>query len=299
MTSPRLKRVQFWAGKNGEERLLAQVLEGRKTASAGLAREWHVPEGNFDDGGYLAGDLVEVYDRHGRMRCHIQITEVYETPFGCIPEKLWRGELCTSAEDFQRGHRQCWDREILTDDTRIVAFHFERVRLPAAVRRFETSEWQVYRDLRLRALAESPDAFGSTLVVEQARADEAWESRLGSGVASKLDLPLLALADNEPSGLAWAKVDQTDPWRVNLYQMWVAPGSRGQGLGGLLLNTAIAWARAQGAKEMGLGVTVSNSPALHLYRHAGFSPSGPAESLRPGSDLLSQSMVLQLDRVPG
>jgi len=36
---------------------------------------------------------------------HIRITEVYETTFGDIPEKLWRAEVCPSAEDFRRSHR--------------------------------------------------------------------------------------------------------------------------------------------------------------------------------------------------
>jgi uncharacterized protein YhfF len=123
----RLKRLQFWGRNADDDCLLHQVLDGAKTASVDLARDWHVPVGDYDDGGYLAGDLVEVYDRRGRLRCHIRITEVYETSFGCIPEKLWRGEVCTSAEDFRKEHRSCWSDEALNDDTRIVAFYFEVV----------------------------------------------------------------------------------------------------------------------------------------------------------------------------
>jgi uncharacterized protein YhfF len=126
---PRNKRVQFLTGKNSDDHLLDQVLDGRKTASVGLARDWNAPEGDYDDGGYLAGDLVEVYDRSGRLRCWIRITEVYETTFACIPEKLWKGEVCISAEDFRQGHRECWPDEPLTDETLIVAFHFELVKV--------------------------------------------------------------------------------------------------------------------------------------------------------------------------
>jgi uncharacterized protein YhfF len=124
---PRLKRAQFLAGKSGDDQLLDQLLAGRKTASAGLARDRHVPDGDYDDGGYLVGDLVEVYDRLGCLRGHIRITDVYETTFGCIPGKLWRGEVCASAEDFRHGHRKCWADEVLTDETRIMAFHFDLV----------------------------------------------------------------------------------------------------------------------------------------------------------------------------
>jgi uncharacterized protein YhfF len=122
---PRLKRAQFWGRDADDDHLLQQVLAGTKTATADLANHWHVSDGEYDDGGYLPGDIVEVYDLRGRLRCHIRIVDVYETKFGDIPERLWRGEACTSAEDFRRGHRACWADRVLTDDTPIVACHFE------------------------------------------------------------------------------------------------------------------------------------------------------------------------------
>ncbi|MGV3663953.1 MAG: hypothetical protein ACO1TE_27525 [Prosthecobacter sp.] len=125
----RLKRMQFWGRDAEDDDLLLQALNGTKTATADLGRNWHIPNGEFDDGGYVAGDLVEVYDRRGRLRCHIRVTEVYETTFGCIPDKLWREEACTSAEDFRRGHRVSWSDEALTDETRIIGCHFELVKV--------------------------------------------------------------------------------------------------------------------------------------------------------------------------
>jgi GNAT superfamily N-acetyltransferase len=162
------------------------------------------------------------------------------------------------------------------------------------VRRFEASEWPTYRELRLRALADSPDAFGSTLEIEQPRTDELWAARLSAGVASQLDLPLVAIASGTPGGLAWARVDQTDPLRVNVFQMWVAPKSRSRGLGGRLLQAAIAWARVRGATRVCLGVTLAESPAMRMYLAAGFRPEGRADPLRPGSKLLAQPLVLEL-----
>lgn len=162
------------------------------------------------------------------------------------------------------------------------------------VRRFEASEWQIYRELRLRALAESPDAFGSTFALEQVRTDEEWQAWLSAGASSPLDLPLLGLAGGEAAGLAWAKVDSSNPSAVNLFQMWVAPEHRSHGLGAELLHQAIAWAQARGAATLSLGVTLGDSPAVRLYRRAGFVPSGQPEPLRPNSPLLAQAMVLRL-----
>ncbi|WP_395749393.1 ASCH domain-containing protein [Prosthecobacter sp.] len=123
----RLKRTQFWGRDQDDDRLLHQVFDGHKTATADLAKNWHIPIGDYDDGGYVAGDIVEVYDRRGTLRCHIRITEVYQTPFGSIPEKLWRGEACTSAEDFRRDHESCWSDEKPTDETPIIGCHFELI----------------------------------------------------------------------------------------------------------------------------------------------------------------------------
>jgi GNAT superfamily N-acetyltransferase len=81
----------------------------------------------------------------------------------------------------------------------------------------------------------------------------------------------------------------------NLFQMWVAPEHRGKGLGGQLLQTAISWARARSAAAVCLGVTLSDSPAMRLYRRAGFVPSGETGPLPPGSALLAQPMTLCLE----
>jgi hypothetical protein len=44
-----------------------------------------------------------------------------------------------------------------------------------AIRSFTPDEWSVYKQLRLRALADSPDVFGSTLVEEKDRPDAEWK----------------------------------------------------------------------------------------------------------------------------
>lgn len=164
----------------------------------------------------------------------------------------------------------------------------------ASARRFEASEWPVYRELRLRALADSPDAFGSTLASEQTRSGEDWAARIAAAATSGRDLPIIAEVDRKPAGLAWAKFDATNPSAVNIYQMWVAPEFRGQGIGRMLLRAAIEWAGDQNATEVHLAVTCGQTPAMRLYTSEGFRPTGQSEPLRPGSLLLAQPMALSL-----
>jgi ribosomal protein S18 acetylase RimI-like enzyme len=152
--------------------------------------------------------------------------------------------------------------------------------------------------LRLRALRDSPDAFGSTFAREADRSDGDWTSRLVLGAASPRDLPLIAEWDREPVGLAWARIDELEPDAAHLYQMWVAPQQRGSGIGTALLAAAIEWARSAHARFVVLGVTCGNTSAVRLYSRAGFAPIGEPQPLRAGSRLLSQSMRLALQAGP-
>lgn len=120
----RRKRTQFWGAHEDDDRLVREILAGRKTATVCKADEYQLAVGEFDDGGMAVGDVVDVFDLRGRPRCVIRITEVYPVCFGDIPEKLWRGECCRSAEDFRTIHRACWPHYALTDDFAMIATHF-------------------------------------------------------------------------------------------------------------------------------------------------------------------------------
>lgn len=162
------------------------------------------------------------------------------------------------------------------------------------IRPFAADEWPLYKALRLRSLADSPGAFGSTLELESLRADDVWADRLRSGATSGKDAALVARVGDVPSGLVWAKEDAAAPDHVNVFQMWVAPEARGLGVGKALLDAALDWSRGRGAKVVQLGVAEGDTPANRLYRRAGFVAVGDPEPLRPGSDRLAINLRLHL-----
>lgn len=170
------------------------------------------------------------------------------------------------------------------------------------IRRFLPREWPAYRALRLRSLADAPEAFGSSLKAEEAWAHALWMARLTAADVSGRDCPLVAEAaadtdagaDGTMLGLLWAKCDADDAGIVNLFQMWVAPEARGRGVAASLVDEAVAWARAIDARLVQLGVVVSNQAAIQLYRRKGFGNVGEPEPIRPGSALLEQTMHLDL-----
>lgn len=168
------------------------------------------------------------------------------------------------------------------------------------IRRLQPQEWQAYRAIRLRALADAPDAFGSTLAAEQELPDDSWATRVAKSAVSGIDCALVAEVAQVAqmggplAGLLWAKVDAINAGRVNLFQMWVAPEWRGRGVAAALLIDALGWARERGTQVVHLGVNNANAGALRLYERAGFQPIGAPYLMREGASHMEQEMRLQL-----
>jgi ribosomal protein S18 acetylase RimI-like enzyme len=141
-------------------------------------------------------------------------------------------------------------------------------------------EWFVWRSLRLSALAESPDAFGSRLAdwLGDGDREDRWRARL-SILGSR---NLVAKLGGEPTGMASGVPfpvvpDGSLPSRaveIELISMWVAPPARGNGVADALIHDLIAWAANLGSPAVRLSVRETNTPAIALYRRHGFEATG-------------------------
>lgn len=140
------------------------------------------------------------------------------------------------------------------------------------LRALTSGDWAVWRDVRLRALADAPHAFGSTLEEWENASEERWRARL--------ELPgshnLVAYVDGEPVGMATGAPFQGT---YELISMWVAPEVRGRGVGDALVEEILRWAREQGASELRLDVKEHNLSAIALYVRHGFIDVGPSREL--------------------
>jgi GNAT superfamily N-acetyltransferase len=133
------------------------------------------------------------------------------------------------------------------------------------------------RAVRLRALADAPDAFGTTLAEDGARPIEDWRTRLGDPGAATF----LSLHEGRDAGLARGAPFEGEEGAAGLFAMWVAPEARGRGVGGALVDAVVAWARAAGYRRLLLEVADGNLPAIRLYGGRGFAPDGVTGSLPP------------------
>ena len=148
------------------------------------------------------------------------------------------------------------------------------------------------RDLRLRALADAPDAFGSTFEEETGYGEPDWrewvtgwdEADHGFVVAERDAAWLgMAVGDHEPGRP-----------RAHLYGMWVEPSERRSGIGAALVDRVVRWASERGAAELHLGVTEGNDGAATFYERLGFEDTGVRSPLRPGSELVTREMFRRL-----
>lgn len=139
-------------------------------------------------------------------------------------------------------------------------------------------DWQLWRELRLAALAEAPYAFGSQLADWQGEGDteQRWRARLeipGSvNFVAVLDGRAAGLASGVPAGGRAAE----------LISMWVSPAARGRGVGDRLVAAVERWARQVGASVLRLAVMQGNENAAALYLRNGFSNTGELGDLMPG-----------------
>lgn len=154
------------------------------------------------------------------------------------------------------------------------------------VRRLESDDWRLWRDLRLRALASAPEAFRTRHAYWSGPHDvEAnWRRLLA-------DRPLNAALtwDDVPVGMVSA-THPVDDGAVELHSMWVDAAARGRGVGDAAVRVVLDWTRERHrGRPVELCVKAGNASAIALYvRHgfvdAGTPPGHPDERLmrRPG-----------------
>lgn len=137
------------------------------------------------------------------------------------------------------------------------------------LRRLTADDWELWRDVRLRALTEAPYAFGSTLSYWQCDGDreERWRGRLA-------DVPLNVVALNACASIGQVSgTDPDQPGRCELISMWVDPAARGTGVGETLILQVVEWATSREASTVVLSVKEGNAHAIALYERAGFTRS--------------------------
>lgn len=143
------------------------------------------------------------------------------------------------------------------------------------IERLDVRDGARLRSIRLRALGDAPDAFGTTW--EEAKAlrleDYDWQ----------LDLlaTFVATVDGRDQGVVRGAPHNDLEGVGYLISLWVAPEARRQGVGSALVDAVTQWAEAYGLRRLLLDVGEANTAAISLYTSRGFVPTGEYGALPP------------------
>jgi ribosomal protein S18 acetylase RimI-like enzyme len=140
------------------------------------------------------------------------------------------------------------------------------------IRRLVAADWVAFREIRLAALGEAPEAFGST-ASDAEKLDEAeWRRRLEQRAV------FVAEVSGQRVGLA-AGIGDDQPGEAELISMWVAPAFRGHGVGDRLVDAVLTWAAGERFRTLRLWVATGNARAERLYARHGFTRTGRVQPM--------------------
>ena len=159
------------------------------------------------------------------------------------------------------------------------------------VRVLDESDWSLYRDIRLRALAESPGSFTATLAEEASRDEQFWRARMTRSHR------LLAERDSTPQGIVSLGPYEHEPSAGEVFGLYVVPEARGTGVSWRLVEAAAGLATQQAYVRLYYWVGTDNGRAVGFAQNFGFRiadyrrPSRSSDP-QPGEEI---AMVLSLE----
>ena len=159
--------------------------------------------------------------------------------------------------------------------------HFE-------VRAAHQRDWRELRELRLEALLDTPEAFGSTYAESVRRTRRQWKM-----MARDFNY---YVAHDESTFLGMASGGHHDdfPGTAWLYGMYVTPEARGTRVASDLVSAVASWARGLDYDALYLHVSADVARARHFYQRVGFVETGEQHVMSRDPALTLVTMRLDL-----
>ncbi len=159
------------------------------------------------------------------------------------------------------------------------------------IRRIRRGEGELFRSVRLTALKESPEAFGSTYESALLRSVESWKEQ-ADGTAEGSDRATFLLTHEEtPVGIVALYRDSERADQGEIIQLWIDPPLRGTGAAVELAEAVLEWARRNGFCRVVAAVFEGNHRSRGFLRKLGFLPLDDSSIKRDGQEILVKQLV--------
>jgi ribosomal protein S18 acetylase RimI-like enzyme len=143
----------------------------------------------------------------------------------------------------------------------------------------DEGDWAQYRDVRLAALKESPEAFVATYEEEAALDEEGWRERM------RRSRRLVAASGGNVVGVvSIGRAGEEEDNAGELFGLWVTPSERGSGVAWHLVQAGAEQARADGRSHLAYWVGTENGAAVAFASSFGFRPTDTRRPMRVTSE---------------
>lgn len=156
------------------------------------------------------------------------------------------------------------------------------------IRLLEKEDWKQFKAIRLEALFECPEAFGSSFEEESNLSDAEFEQNF------KKSTIFGAIQNNQLVGCAGFFICSLSKMshRGVIFSMYIQNGYRGLGIGDALLKAVITHAKNR-VMQLHLTVVTTNQTALKLYQKNGFRIYGTEpRALKIGDQFYDEHMMI-------
>lgn len=159
-------------------------------------------------------------------------------------------------------------------------------------RPLHADEWEAFQALRLRSIADMPEAIYPTYEEERSRSPEQIRARI---TRTEHQLVFGAYQDEELVGIAGLRREALlqVAHKAILWGVFVHPDRRGGGIARRMLEALFEHARGIGVRQVHLNVNVANPRASALYRSMGFVSYGrEPDAMQVGGRYYDEELML-------
>ena len=164
--------------------------------------------------------------------------------------------------------------------------------------KLQIKDWQEYRDLRLRALKEDPQAFGASYAENAKHSEEEWKRRLDNAIKGEANWLLFAKENDKLVGMIGAFIEKGATDTATIIAMYVPIEERGKGISKKLMEGILnELSKKPFLKKVKLMVNKDQIVAVNLYKNFGFKEVGKLH-FKMGNGQPAEELVMEINLTP-